>query len=218
VDLFAERDRTLAAAGALVLWFEHDLYDQLQLIQVLSSSDAPAELVQAETYLDEAELPTPIAVSRAQRLAASAAWAAFRGPDPRGLERLACDGLPLLRSALDRLLEEHPSVRNGLGRSEQQALEAVADGARTRLEAFEAAQSREPARFMGDATFLALLVRLEPLIGRDPEFGLTPLGEEVLAGYADFVTRRWIGGVEIDHSPRWRWDNVDRRLVTMLAR
>ncbi|HYH80292.1 MAG TPA: DUF1835 domain-containing protein, partial [Longimicrobium sp.] len=35
---FAARDAALAAAGAhdeVVLWFEHDLYDQLQLIQLL---------------------------------------------------------------------------------------------------------------------------------------------------------------------------------------
>src|SRR5687767_9453549 len=35
---FAERDRTLMAAARedeVVLWFEHDLYDQLQLIQLL---------------------------------------------------------------------------------------------------------------------------------------------------------------------------------------
>src|SRR5829696_8310864 len=35
--MFAERDRTLAANrdGAYVLWFEADLYDQLQIIQIL---------------------------------------------------------------------------------------------------------------------------------------------------------------------------------------
>src|SRR5687768_11047360 len=35
---FRVRDRALAGAGAadeVVLWFEHDLYDQLQLIQLL---------------------------------------------------------------------------------------------------------------------------------------------------------------------------------------
>src|SRR5918992_5801423 len=44
------RDHALATADRLVLWFEHDLYDQLQLVQVLASSDRPAELAQAETY------------------------------------------------------------------------------------------------------------------------------------------------------------------------
>ena len=37
-DMFAERDRTLEAArdGEYVLWFEADLYDQLQIIQILA--------------------------------------------------------------------------------------------------------------------------------------------------------------------------------------
>ena len=36
--MFAERDRTLAANrdGEYVLWFEADLYDQLQIIQILA--------------------------------------------------------------------------------------------------------------------------------------------------------------------------------------
>jgi hypothetical protein len=217
-DAFADRDRLLGEAEELVLWFEHDLYDQLQLAQVLAWSDGPASLVQAETYLVEADLPDPTPVSDRQRETARTAWAAFRAADPRGLEGVGSDGLPLLRAALDRLLEEYPSVDNGLGRSEQQALEAVAGGARNRFDAFAAAQAAEEARFMGDSSFFALLARLEPLVGRDPDLRLTPQGDRVLAGDDDFVTARWIGGVEIrPPSPAWRWDAAHRRLVTMLA-
>jgi hypothetical protein len=214
------RDRALDGADRLVLWFERDLYDQLQLIQVLASSEAPAELAQADTYFPDTSLRDlePAVVGSPQRAVARAAWAAFRSPNPGSLERLDGSGLPFLHPAVRRLLEEYPSVANGLARSEQQALEAVADGARTRLEAFEGAQAAEEARFMGDASFFALLVRLEPLVGRDPELGLTPLGERALANEADFVTARWIGGVEIrPPSPGWRWDVADRCLVTMLA-
>jgi hypothetical protein len=217
-DAFAERDRALAEATELVLWFEHDLYDQLQLIQVLASSPLPARLAQADTYLGEADLPEPTPVSEAQRESARAAWAVFRAQDPTGLETFGAESLPFLRAALDRLLEEYPSVRNGLGRSEQQAVEAVAAGAAGRLDAFRAAQDAEHARFMGDTPFFALLDRLEPLVGRDPELGLTSLGERVVADEADFVTARWIGGVDVEPpSPAWRWDAAHRRLVTMLA-
>ena len=214
------RDRALAAAERLVLWFEHDLYDQLQLVQVLASSSAPAKLVQAETYLGEVPLDDiePAPVSDEQRAAAWAAWAALRAPDPRGLEALEADGLQLLPAAIRRLLEEYPSTANGLGRSEQQALEAVAAGASGRHEAFEASQTAEEARFMGDVTFFALLDRLEPLVGRDSELQLTRLGHRVLAEEADFVTSRWIGGVEIvPPSPPWRWHTAECCLVTMLA-
>ena len=48
--MFAERDRTLAANrdGEYVLWFEADLYDQLQIIQILdrlADLDVPAERI-----------------------------------------------------------------------------------------------------------------------------------------------------------------------------
>src|SRR3712207_1932478 len=35
-ELFAERDRALEEHSEFVLWFESDLYDQLQLIQILA--------------------------------------------------------------------------------------------------------------------------------------------------------------------------------------
>jgi hypothetical protein len=218
------RDRALADARRLVLWFEHDLYDQLQLVQVLASSVAPAELAQSETYLDESALAalTPAEVSGEQRALARRAWAALRAPHPSGLEALATesngDGLPFLRPAVVRLLEEYPAVEHGLGRSERQALEAVATGARTPAEAFEAAQSTEEPRFLGDGSFLGILDRIAPLVGSGPDLRLTELGSRVLAGETEFVSRRWIGGVEIrPPDPAWRWDSGHRRLVTMLA-
>jgi hypothetical protein len=218
------RDAAAAAAGRLVLWFEHDLYDQLQLVQVLASTSAPAELAQADTYLGEADLDavTPEPVSDEHRALARRAWAALRAPHPSGLETLAKDdgdGLPYLRPALLRLLEEYPEATGGLGRSERQALEAVAAGARTAKQAFAAAQEREEPRFLGDLSFFALLERLEPLVGRDPELRVTKLGRSVLVGAADFVSERWIGGVSIQPPwPPWRWHSGHRRLVTMLAR
>jgi DNA-binding transcriptional MerR regulator len=47
------RDALLARARVLVLWFEHDLFDQLQLLQVLAQLDdeAEVELVQADDFL-----------------------------------------------------------------------------------------------------------------------------------------------------------------------
>jgi hypothetical protein len=71
---------------------------------------------------------------------------------------------------------------------------------------------------MGDTIFFGLLGRMAPLVGAGGELRLTELGARVLSGEADFVTTRWIGGVEIrPSSPAWRWHAVDRRLVTMLA-
>ena len=46
-----ERDATLAAHQETVLWFEHDLYDQLQLLQVLDLARTNVSLIQASEYL-----------------------------------------------------------------------------------------------------------------------------------------------------------------------
>jgi hypothetical protein len=147
----------------IVLWFEPDLYDQLQLIQVLDrlrGDQSRVTAVPADTYLCDLDCATLFAARRAitssQRLAASDAWDAFRSPDPRhivaALERVS--DLPHLAPALGRHLEQYPSRRNGLSRTEQQTLEAVARGVTRLSDVFRAANhEREEAVFMGDLAF-----------------------------------------------------------------
>jgi hypothetical protein len=204
-----ERDERLAAAlgrEPVVLWFEHDLYDQLQLIQVLAR--VPAELAgdglleaivvdrvagrprfRGLGELAGAELaalwPLRRPLEGAALEAARRAWAAFTGPDPRALEE-PLDALPLLRPALRRLLEEHPAVGDGLSRSERQALRAAADGAADPLALFLATQDMEEAPFSGDRQFWDLLLTLAagdpPLLAlSDPKAlrGGEPHGVEV---------------------------------------
>ena len=169
---FRDRDQTLeqlAAYGEVVLWFEHDLYDQLQLIQALdriaSSAGRPARL----SMTVEADFLSMMAPDRLRGLydarrpvtdaelgAASRAWAAFREPDPTALAGLtAADlaALPFLHSAIGRMLEEYPAPGSGLSRTDEQILSAVAAGAASPGLAFSACQAREAAAFMGDASF-----------------------------------------------------------------
>jgi hypothetical protein len=227
-DLRARDEALAAALGSepVVLWFEHDLYDQLQLIQVLARVDGqPVEAIVVDRFLGEltaAELaalwPERRAVTAAALETARAAWAAFTAPDPTALAALAPDGaLPFLGPALDRLREEYPATTDGLARSERQALAAVAAGADEPLAAFFASQRAEPAAYGGDTQFFDLLASLaaepEPLIERDP-LRLTAAGEAVLAGRAEAVqlrgVDRWLGGVHLDG--KWRWDPAAGRL------
>ena len=136
----------------MVLWFEHDLYDQLQLLDVLAlahEAGVAPELIVVDSFpgkpsfhglgeLTAAELETLWETRRpateAELAAAAAAWTAFRAPEPDELMRLAATGtpeLPLLAPALRRLLEELPAEGDGLSRTERQALGAIAGGART---------------------------------------------------------------------------------------
>jgi hypothetical protein len=152
----------------IVLWFEHDLYDQLQLIQVLDRLDnngvPPVSAVPGDDYLGyqpAARFPelfeTRRAVTSAQFLAARDAWTAFRADDPSHimdvLDRVT--DLPHLAPALRRHLQQFPSVTNGLSRTEQQTLEAVSRGVSAVRDLFRVAhQQGEEAMFMGDLGYL----------------------------------------------------------------
>jgi len=229
---FAERDASLERFrdhDEVVLWFEHDLYDQLQLLQLLDwFSGRPLgrtrlTQVASDQYLGlmepdemrrrfagrEPVRPEQIALGRE-------AWAAFRAPDPRALERLIARGdaalrpLPFLRAALRRHLEELPDTRSGLSRIERQALEAIAAGAAPLREVYPAAHHRrEDAIYLGDSSFANYLEALSgeetPLVTFDDgsrvrrsagdddrafwerRVVLTDAGRAVLAGAEDRV-------------------------------
>jgi hypothetical protein len=165
----------------IVLWFEHDLYDQLQLIQILDRLpvDGGVRLtaVVPATYLGHvpaSDYPSLLTNRRvltsAEQLAARDAWQAFRSADPcdivAALPRVTV--LPHLAPALRRHLEQFPSVANGLSRTEQQTLEVVAAGTTRLRDVFERTNGREEAFFMGDAGFLfhisSLIQNTRPLL------------------------------------------------------
>lgn len=251
----------LAEFEEVVLWFEHDLFDQLLLIRLL---DLFATLPASRTRISLLSVGTFPGVERfvglgqltpghlaslfphrgpltpEQTALARAAWKAFRSPDPRAIEELlrgsspdalGLSSLPHLAGALERHLEEFPSVRDGLSRTERQALAAVAAGAGSFLEVFRAIQGAEERAYLGDLPFhrqlreLARgprpLLRLEPNPGgslRNLRLQVTPTGRAVLFGEDDWVRiqgiDRWLGGVHLQgaESP-WRWDPESRRLV-----
>ena len=178
------RDRGLAMSAnfdRVVLWFEHDLYDQLQLLQVLDwFADHPPEggsllLVQTEDYIGRQEpdvIPrlaeTAAPVTQPQLDVAKRAWAALRQPTPEAWAKLLDEdtsALPFLRPAVLRMLEELPGP-DGLTRTERQMLSTVE--AMSALGLFVAVQKMEEAEFMGDWSFWRLLDQLalanEPLV------------------------------------------------------
>ncbi len=256
---FAERDNTLrrfADYDEVVLWFEWDLYDQLQLIQILdffaaySPSDADdtktrLSIVSHAGYLGtlEAEsfpslMESREEVTREMLSAGREAWSAFRDSDPRALHAVherGAGSLPFLAAAFKRHLEEFPSMRNGLSRSESQVLEAVAHGPQNFSEIFKSVSHREERVFCGDFTMSAYIERLSecdtPLIAypsgeridaprteqdsrsfRNAEMALTDHGRQVLGCESDWIAMggsdRWLGGVHLEGaSACWRWDS-----------
>jgi hypothetical protein len=164
-----------------VLWFEHDLYDQLQLVDALALSrniGAEPELIVigsfpgkpsfaglGELTADELETLWPSRKRASEEALASAAnaWSALCEADPGALAELSAredPHLPFLAPALRRLLAELPAPRDGLSLTERFALEAIAAGARSAPAAFVASQRREDAPFLGDTWFFRTLSAL----------------------------------------------------------
>jgi hypothetical protein len=223
----ARRDEALARhQGPVVLWFEADLYDQLQIAEILARlrgrdvalrqvgehvgiahfgglGELTAEQLSA---LPEITL-SPEAIDYGAR-----AYDALTSADPTGLPALEPSReLRFMREALIRLAQEYPWTRDGLGLSERRLL-AGAPG--TRQELFRRAWRKEARPFMGDTLAFAALDRLQPLLDDDAA------RRRVLAGELDFVHEygidRWIGGVHLHgREVPWRWDDAYETLVTV---
>jgi hypothetical protein len=224
-------DEALAAREPIMLWFEADLFDVLLLVQILERvpAGAPVRLVlvgqerwTSVTDVEPARLaelgrdaPT---VDEAQLALARGAWEAFTSDTPLALEPLAAGTppLPAIGQAAARLLEELPWTRTGLTRTERQLLEPLANGARTREEAFQAAIAAEERPFLGDLTAWAVLDRLTPLLdGRTAN----ARGRAVLAGEERWTphAERWLGGTRIPPGPPpWEWDPDTGRVRSLL--
>ena len=99
LESLERRDRlfehALEADTSVVLWFENDLYDQLQLLQALTlAGDSPLELIQADSDLGplqpeelEALWPLRRPVTLHTRALAREAWDAFQLPTRPALRR-----------------------------------------------------------------------------------------------------------------------------------
>ncbi len=176
---FVQRDQQLRSFGSykkLTLCFEHDLYDQLQLLQILDYlaginwGNTSVAIIVNDDYLGclEPEQVLPLLarseqVTEQQLSLAQRAWQAFRAAEPSEWQELLvadCSAIAYLRPAVLRMLEEYPSAENGLSRSAQQALALVAAGECDAGKLFSASQQQEQAHFMGDWSFFRLLQQM----------------------------------------------------------
>jgi hypothetical protein len=230
-----DRFEALDGHAETVLWFEHDLYDQIQLIQLIAwfaQNPRPGmrlSLVQSADYLgtlDSAELaalyPARAAVSEEQLEQGLDAWNAYSATEPTGLPA-SRPALPFLDAAFRRFAEEFPSTRDGLSRTERQLLRAVAAGHTSRSRAFMESSQAEEAVFLGDLPAFAILDGLAsgPAAAMDRtgngEYRVNAHGRRLLDGHADWIhsrgsVDRWLGGVHLEGpDSAWRWDG--RRLV-----
>lgn len=233
---FVDRDAALKRPhDEVVLWFEHDLYDQLQLIQILAMCHenpvSKLTLIQASTYLGcmrpekvASLLPTRQAVTKPQLELGWRAWKAFTSDSPGGLNLLLgmdTPALPYLAGAIRRLLMEYPSTHTGFSRTEDLVVRAAASGYRSKEAIFRAVNRSEDPVFLGDCTVFRRIDELAgqaPVLTREPA-SVTPLGWRILAQEADNVRDRggidrWIGGVHLhgEDTP-WRYSPETQTVV-----
>jgi hypothetical protein len=164
----------VGAYDELVLWYEHDLFDQLNLIQLLTwiGRSGPTQrhvsLICIGSFpgrpnfkglgeLTPSELAPLFAtrqpVENAAYKLARHAWQAFRSSDPRAIEELLThdtSALPFLAPALRRYLEEFPWTTDGLSKSERHLLQLSANGSIDLRRAFPQMQEGETAFYPTD--------------------------------------------------------------------
>jgi hypothetical protein len=172
------------------------------------------------------------------------AWQALLSPEPERLFRLAArptGALPYLGEAVLRLLEEYPSLLNGLSRLEQQVMEAAVSGITHPGRLFQETQHMELRPFAGDTTLFGIVERLAragrplltvegpgPLPLWEPEalerwrIQPTELGYQIFSRQAHHAEvngiDRWIGGVHLSDENLYLWDGASERIVRWGAR
>lgn len=167
----------------IVLWFEHDTYDQLCLADVLHRlSRLPRRTLEIVTldrypglgrFIGLGQLApagfrhlfaSRTSVPEAAFSAGSAVRLALSDQAPLQLHRLAgssSSALPFMAAAILRHLSELPGQSHGLGFSEHAALKLIAAGAETWGRVFHGFMSAiDPLPYFGDLMFLGLLLRL----------------------------------------------------------
>ena len=167
----------------VVLWFEHDLFCQINLLYLLNwfaHSDLRqtklsliniGEFPGRENFRGLGELnveqlsslfPQRQQVTLAQLNLAKAAWAAYRSPDPTAIETLLntdTSWLPFLKRALQAHLRRFPGTKNGLGQVENRSLELINNGFEKFIDLFPRFSNAEPVYGLGDAQ-LSLSLRM----------------------------------------------------------
>jgi hypothetical protein len=176
----------------VVLWFEHDLFCQVQLIYLLNWF-ASRELGKTRLSLVcinefpgvhpfhglgelngqqlQSLFPQRAEITAAQFELATRAWQGYSSADARALISLLrsdTEALPFLKDSLNKHLERFPSTRNGLGRVENTTLSLIVEGYNKFRSLFPAFTRRESGYGFGDAQVYlhieAMLTARNPLL------------------------------------------------------
>ena len=221
----------------IILWFEKDLYDQLQLLQILDwfesnlSKDTRLNLVLTDRHFTDYsshELQAAIyynkVITNKDLKLSKKVWSSFSDTSPLSwfklLDEADLDRLSL-KNSVQRLLEEYPNTINGLSRTEHQALLTISKGeGMQKKEIFIESQKEEEAPFIADIIFWKILDEFIEhkliIVEIDNSISITELGEEVLSAKKNWISIKdidhWIGGVYLTNDNLWCW-NIQEQTI-----
>ena len=203
---FLQQSETLKSFSEheeVVLWFEQDLFCQLNLLYLLDwfskaePGNTKLSLINIGKFpgrenfrglgeLNADELaslfPQRHRVSPAELHLSREAWAAFCSPDPTSIESLLqkdTSAMPFLATAFAAHLRRFPATQNGLGEIENKSLELIGKGDEQFATLFPKVVEAESVYGLGDAqVWLALLrlvdAKVPPLLIQNSQRSLNP--------------------------------------------
>ncbi|MEM6344344.1 MAG: hypothetical protein AAF927_10715 [Bacteroidota bacterium] len=222
----------LSGFDEIVLWFEYDLFCQVNMIAALStlgkfngkvSLVCPEDHPEIENFRGLGQLSArhfgPLFAERLSLSAEDLAFAnrvyqAYAAANPQSLLKMLNqdfpEAFPSLKAALQLHLQRFPNKQNGLALEEQEMLQLLGEGLPSRFKWVGSILRGDHQRGFGDSQYFHRIDRLEPLfVETEESVRLSEKGEKVLAGEAKFEAPSvWIGGAS---SSEWTWD--EGRLV-----
>jgi len=172
---------TFSRYKEVTLWFDHDLYDQLQLVQLIDwfsrqeTQGVILNLICIDGYsgvkhflgigqLELSQLQDLYArrseITVAQMDVCEKGWKALTAKNPNALLDFFphdMSSMPFLKNAIARLVKQFPSQSNGLSQTESLILTAILNHQSDPEDIYQFMQSKEAVPFMSRAMFYGYL-------------------------------------------------------------
>ncbi|HVI46279.1 MAG TPA: DUF1835 domain-containing protein [Chitinophaga sp.] len=219
----------------VILWFEYDLFCQINLLFILYYIRSKADKLPLISIVD---LPHHVEASAFNLLMekrvrlmpqdlqfADDAWDAYCMDTPQALEtisKLNPGNLVHLPQAIHAHLQRFPDVHNGLSFIESYFLRKLDVGKYRWQDLYSLFWNEQKIYGFGDFQLDILVHRMEAAGVVEDEnqlLKITSLGREILRNeenYLDYTVlqHRWMGGVRLENSP-WRWDPGTNSIVQL---
>ena len=234
-----EKVQPLPSYQELVLWFEFDLFCQVNLIALCSwlhgqdLGEAVVSLVCIDRFpgirdfkgmgqLSAEAFPKLFTqrkkLDKSTLLHSALVWSGYCDPDPRKIQEALTNktgsSFPFLARAMQEHYQRFPSTFDGLNKQERQILNTATSGSYSKRELVGQMLQQDRWYGFGDLQYYIYLHRLKALLSFQNQVTVSGLGQEVLAGKKDFLEiqpeKVALGGaVNTDY----RWDPLQQQLI-----